>query len=329
MTSPTVVAGAVYFGESSNLFSLNAADGSLNWQRTLPSGYFSGSSPTVVDGIIYFGAYESRTVYALNASDGSDVWDYYTWSHVCSSPTVVDGVVYVGNNEGKLFALNAIATADQYLWDVHLGDSSAMFISSPAYCNGVIYIGDTEGTLYARNASDGSEVWTSTADVFWYSSAAVAGGVVYIGSIDQNVYAFNATDGALIWTYTTDEAVYSSPAVVDGVVYIGSADGKVYAFSDPRYSLTMNTVGQGTVTPSNGTYTSGAQVRLEAIPAEGWHFGGWNGDAQGSTNTTLTMDGNKTVTATFLPNSCNLTMITTGQGTVTSRQPNLSFRYSC
>jgi len=42
-------------------------------------------------------------------------------------------------------------------------------------------------------------------------------------------------------------------------------------------------------------------VTLTATPASGYVFSGWSGDLGGSTNpTTITMDGNKIVTATFL-----------------------------
>jgi uncharacterized repeat protein (TIGR02543 family) len=78
----------------------------------------------------------------------------------------------------------------------------------------------------------------------------------------------------------------------------------------------MNKVGQGSVLPGNGTQTGGSSVNLVAIPNAGWTFGGWSGDATGVTNTTITMDGNKTVTATFVENTYTLTMITVGEGTV-------------
>ena len=83
-----------------------------------------------------------------------------------------------------------------------------------------------------------------------------------------------------------------------------------------QYSLTMYTVGQGSVTPGNGTYTSGTVVDIKAFNVAGWAFQGWSGDASGSSNTTVTMNGPVTVTATFTQNQYSLTMYTVGQGTV-------------
>jgi len=68
------------------------------------------------------------------------------------------------------------------------------------------------------------------------------------------------------------------------------------------YTLTVNTVGEGTVTknPDKATYNHGEVVQLAANPAENWIFTGWSGDLTGSTNpANITMNSNKTVTANF------------------------------
>ena len=65
------------------------------------------------------------------------------------------------------------------------------------------------------------------------------------------------------------------------------------------YTLKINALGQGTVVPGNQTYLAGANVNIKAFDSAGWTFEGWTGDATGSTNTTITMNGNKVVTATF------------------------------
>jgi hypothetical protein len=71
-----------------------------------------------------------------------------------------------------------------------------------------------------------------------------------------------------------------------------------------EYALTVATQGSGTVasSPSEGSHPAGTVVTLTAQPAPGWAFGGWGGDLSGSLNPgTLTMDADKTVTATFVP----------------------------
>jgi NOL1/NOP2/fmu family ribosome biogenesis protein len=83
-------------------------------------------------------------------------------------------------------------------------------------------------------------------------------------------------------------------------------------------SLTLAKEGQGEVTPSpaTGPYLDGAVVTLNAVPATGWEFAGWSGDASGASNPlSLTLDANKSVKALFLP-VWRLTLGTNGVGSV-------------
>ncbi len=69
-----------------------------------------------------------------------------------------------------------------------------------------------------------------------------------------------------------------------------------------QYTLTTNTSGLGTVSanPTGGSYDDGTVVSLTATPDAGYQFDGWSGDATGTQNPiNVTMDANKTVTATF------------------------------
>ncbi len=93
------------------------------------------------------------------------------------------------------------------------------------------------------------------------------------------------------------------------------------------YTLTIGTVGSGTVTknPNQATYPSGSTVSLTATPAAGYQFSGWSGDASGTANPlSVPMTGNKNITATFTATPATtytLTVTTVGSGTVT-KNPN-------
>lgn len=67
------------------------------------------------------------------------------------------------------------------------------------------------------------------------------------------------------------------------------------------YQLTTVIFGQGSVSPSSGTYASGSAVTLTAFPLSGWEFDHWGNQASGTQNpTTITMDGDKLVYAYFI-----------------------------
>jgi uncharacterized repeat protein (TIGR02543 family) len=74
------------------------------------------------------------------------------------------------------------------------------------------------------------------------------------------------------------------------------------ALPPTQYSLTVNTVGSGSVSrdPQSSAYDAGTTVTLTAAPNAGYQFSGWSGDLTGAVNpATITMNANKNVTATF------------------------------
>ncbi|MBI4560338.1 MAG: hypothetical protein HY706_22350, partial [Candidatus Hydrogenedentes bacterium] len=93
----------------------------------------------------------------------------------------------------------------------------------------------------------------------------------------------------------------------------------IIAWFAVAYTLTTSVQGEGTVSPSSGTYKSGSGATISANPASGWQFNHWEGGASGtSTPVTITMNGNKSVTAVFTRIQYTLTTSVSpaGSGTV-------------
>ncbi len=79
--------------------------------------------------------------------------------------------------------------------------------------------------------------------------------------------------------------------------------GSFSIISIPEYTLSINTVGQGSVTldPVGGVYPEGTIVTITATADAGSQFDGWSGDLSGTTNpNTITITKNSSVTATFV-----------------------------
>lgn len=86
-------------------------------------------------------------------------------------------------------------------------------------------------------------------------------------------------------------------------------------------TITISPSGGGTVTksPNQNFYLPGTQVTLTALPALGWTFANWSGDASGTNLTTVVTIGadGADVTATFSPPSTfTLTTSVVGNGTI-------------
>jgi PGF-CTERM protein len=84
-------------------------------------------------------------------SNGLLKWNFTTGSVVESSPAVANGVVYVGSNDGNLYALNANNGTKiwNYTTKNAGGSSPAVVTSSPAVANGVVYVGSEDNNVYA------------------------------------------------------------------------------------------------------------------------------------------------------------------------------------
>ena len=80
----------------------------------------------------------------------------------------------------------------------------------------------------------------------------------------------------------------------------------------PQYTLTASVVGgEGTVSPTGGSYEAGTQVTLTATPADGYEMASWSGtddDGSSSTTNTVTMTADKIVTVAFAPITYTLTV---------------------
>jgi uncharacterized repeat protein (TIGR02543 family) len=90
------------------------------------------------------------------------------------------------------------------------------------------------------------------------------------------------------------------------------------------HTLTVNSGQGGSVAPDSGLYAANSQVRLTALPDAGYAFTGWTGGLSGKANPAyMTMDGNKTVTASFglMPAICILTVPEVSGGTIVLDPP--------
>jgi lysyl endopeptidase len=159
-----------------------------------------------------------------------------------------------------------------------------------------------------------------------------SGEVVFSGSGASTVTgSFTVPSGVEAVTRMRVSMSYSTYPPACGTFTYGEVEDYTVDISGgtppPQYTLTTNTVGNGSITlnPPGGIYDEGTVVTLTAVPASGWQFDGWSGDLSGTANpTTITMNSNKNVTATFseiIVPQYTLTVNIVGQGGVTLNPP--------
>ncbi len=247
-SSPVVVDSVVYVGTGTgHVLALNSVSGEKLWDfktagRTFEDGNTISdgvlSSPVVVDGRVYVDS-QLYYVYALNAADGSQIWNYTTGKEVYAAPLVWEGLVYVCSFDGYVYAFNA--STGEINWKfLTLPDPQGygFLDSTPAVSNNVLYVGTESAGLIALNAKNGSELWKFDSGGQIKASPLTLGDVVYFGSQDNRgytrvrLYAVDANAGNLLWNYTLDSgSSVSSLAMLDGVIYVGTGAGSIYALA--------------------------------------------------------------------------------------------------
>jgi hypothetical protein len=177
----------------------------------------------------------------------------------------------------------------------------------------------------------------ATADLGWTFAGFDPGAVITMNSdktvtatFTQNVYTLTINKvgsgtvtadksapyhyGDVVTLSATADLGWTFAGFDPGAVITMNSDKTVTAtFTQNVYTLTINKVGSGTVTTDKSApYHYGDVVTLGATADLGWTFAGFNPGA------VVTMDDNKTVTATFTQNVYTLTINKVGSGTVTA-----------
>lgn len=177
-----------------------------------------------MSGSVYAG--DSTSLYALNAPDGSLVWQSPSTGVTFSPPTVANGVVYSGGSDDNLYAFNA---ADgSLLWQAALSGS---ITAPPVVVNNVVYVGASDNSFYAFNAANGSLLWQKTPGGSLLSSPGVVNGVVYLELSNSAISAYNAGTGAFMWSFHASSTITSPLTIVKTLVYVGSSSGILYALN--------------------------------------------------------------------------------------------------
>jgi uncharacterized protein (TIGR02145 family)/uncharacterized repeat protein (TIGR02543 family) len=107
------------------------------------------------------------------------------------------------------------------------------------------------------------------------------------------------------WTTVPADLSVNYPTWSEATFTMPTKDVTVTAVFEGIYTITADVtpVGGGTVSrnPDKTGYTSGEQVTVTATAASGYAFKGWSGASTSTgSSITVTMDGNKTLTANFM-----------------------------
>ncbi len=203
--------GNIYIAPNDGTIQAISPNGEKKWSISLPSPAFS--SPTIDNGSLYI-ARNNNTIYKLNLSDGSEIWNFpitttakNTLNH---DVTISNGILYIGTQ--MQYDLNA---------------------------------------LYAIDIETGKEKWLFndfTGHSAIYSSVTSKNNILYFSSF-TTIYALDL-DGNLKWKFKITSTIKKAPAVGDnGIVYFGADNRYLYAVS-PDGKIVPTTENPATENPA-------------------------------------------------------------------------------
>lgn len=205
----------------------------------------------------------AETIFGIDPSDGSGVWETSTLGSVAASPMVAvtdaDGLVVVGAFDGFLHGLRQNDGTKQ--WE--FGARDHIYASPAQAADGTIIQPSADGTIYAIDPSNGALVWAYDTREPIRSSPAIDGdGNIYVGSGEGQMFVLNS-DGSLRWSIQLidDERddLNSSPALGKKFVVISGESGEIFALPydyclRPGLSDDRCTIGPGEPIPDEGVF---------------------------------------------------------------------------
>ncbi len=215
-----------------------AAPFSLLWRHTTQAAVKNPASAVTANGVVYF--VSGGGVYAVNAGDGTTVWQYPADSKsgaiFSATPAYSSGFLYVTSDGSQVTKLDA--ATGKAAWQVKL---SGTLRSSPVVSDGTVFFGSSNSHCYALSAATGETLWDVTTNGAVLTSPVVTGGLVTFVSSDNTVYSLSARTGHKSWSVPYDADPSLVPLVYDGRLLLVTAGDTVHLL-DPGTGRQRSTV---------------------------------------------------------------------------------------
>jgi outer membrane protein assembly factor BamB/predicted Ser/Thr protein kinase len=199
------------------IYVLQSGSGQVIWSRPLAA---SSQSPTVGDDRIFVAA--GRSLFALDAGDGTVLWEFTAADSISTRPVIFDDLVIVGTERGMLYALK-IVDGHEHL---HYQASGALS-AAPAVGDTAIYVADLSGDITAISPASAAVLWHHNYGAAITTSPLLADGKVFFGSANGLFYALDTRDGRQLARMQLGGSIASQPELGEGLIFV-RAD-KIYA----------------------------------------------------------------------------------------------------
>ncbi len=234
-----------------------------SWQTYGPGAGIYGCAVQYGDGKVFPSSFSPHQV-ALNARNGSLVWDTETRASMLFSGAYSNGKFFRGGTQDNTFYCFD-ASSGETLWTFNPHTQGGYWSTGCSVAYGLVYALNTDGNLYALNVTNGEVAWTyrSASSIYLPGAPIVADGKVY-ATTGQNASVntltgergaseFTCLDaflGKKLWTmpiqaYSPRDSIavaYGNLYLVPGYINAGqmdsySSNGEIWAVGAAAWSM--------------------------------------------------------------------------------------------
>ena len=253
---PLIAEGDVFtLDAAGRLTSRSLETGDQNWVRRLSVENEASRGSWIPfrgggDEVLTFGgglAYDNGRLYvhigdnrfhALDAANGSTLWETETFTPFHAAPTVTDGRIFVSTDDNELVALDG--EDGTLLWSYRAIAETARLMTapSPAVLGDVVIAPFSSGEVVALRVQNGAVIWSDSLtraggltplstinDIA--ASPVILGDRVYAVSHSGIMAAFDMRTGERVWTLPA--SALHAPSIAGDYLFVATTDGQVAA----------------------------------------------------------------------------------------------------
>ncbi len=193
-----------------------------------------------------------RFVYALQAKNGSIIWQYPAEKADSKEAYYADPILTEDNqlilaSAGSNHSLTSVNAENGRLnWT--FSDAKDTWIASPLVVDEIIYAPNSDGKLYALDLN-GSFLWAKhISDNALWAQPESDGEYLYITSLDHHLYGFNKETKEVVWDVGLNGAIPGKATLDEnGALYIGTLDATMTAIDAETQAILWATPLEGWV----------------------------------------------------------------------------------
>lgn len=218
------------------VLAVHPAKGNIIWRKAISGP--SRAAPTIMDGRLFVTTLDNKLL-ALNATDGSLLWDYESVGENAglvgaASPAANRNIVLPAFSSGDIVALRvqngSMAWADNLSAVKHYGGLASLsdIKAAPVLDKGIAFAVSFGGRLVAIDERTGSRIWQR--EIGSTSMPWVAGNHVFLVTSENEIVALTRETGLIKWVTriqnNTDQPVYfTGPILAGGRLFTVGSNG--------------------------------------------------------------------------------------------------------